>query len=180
MSDMQRIYEQTLVVRSQIGDESAFEELLSLYGPHLFRFVSKMMQSSPEVEDITQEIWLSIFKGLPGLRDPAKFRSWAFRIARDRIYREYRRRKISAQAIEPELDRLVEAGDADTPVDREELFHGLDQISAHHREVLVLRFLEEMSYEEISRVTGVSLGTVRSRIHYAKRALKDLLRKEPV
>jgi RNA polymerase sigma-70 factor (ECF subfamily) len=180
MYAMQKLYEQTLVVRSQIGDDLAFEELLSCYGPHLFRFVSQMLQASPEVEDITQEVWLSIFKGLPSLRDPSKFRSWAFRIARDRIYREYRRRKIPAQATEPELAALAENSDAETTLDQEELLRGLDAISPEHREALVLCFWEDMSYEEISRVTGLSLGTVRSRIHYAKRALRSFLRKEPV
>jgi len=178
---MQRIYEQTLAVRSQIGDELAFEELLSLYGPHLFRFVSKMMQATPGmVEDLIQEIWLSIFKGLPSLRDPSKFKSWAFRIARDRVYREYRRRKIVAQATETDLDAVAETNDVDPSGDQEALFRGLDAISAEHREVLVLCFLEDMSYEEISQVTGVSIGTVRSRIHYAKHALRGFLRKEQV
>src|SRR5665213_254913 len=97
----QQLYEQTLVIRSQIGDELAFQELLALHRPHLLLFTRKMMQSSPDlVEDISQEIWLAIYKGLAGLLDAGKFRPWAFRIARDRIYREYRRRKIAMQPLE--------------------------------------------------------------------------------
>jgi RNA polymerase sigma-70 factor, ECF subfamily len=170
------------VLRAQLGDEPAFAELLTLYGAHLLRFTGKMMQSSPElVEDLTQEIWLAIFKGLPALRDAAKFRPWAFRIARDRIYREYRRRKIAVELLdESQLASLPEAGDPDPAVDTEELQRGLENLSPEHREVLLLSFFEEMSYEEISRVTGSTLGTVRSRIHYAKRTLKNVLeRKTP-
>ena len=174
----QQLYEQTLVIRTQIGDELAFQELLTLYGPHLLLFTRKMMQTSPDlVEDVTQEIWLAIYKGLPSLLDARKFRPWAFRIARDRIYREYRRRKIAVESLEEShVEELPAAGGADNVVDVEELHRGLDAISPEHREVLVLCFFEEMSYEEIAGVTGSTLGTVRSRIHYAKRALRNALK----
>jgi RNA polymerase sigma-70 factor (ECF subfamily) len=174
----QQLYEQTLVIRSQLGDEPAFQELLTLYGPHLLLFTRKMMQSSPnQVEDITQEIWLAIYKGLPGLLDAGKFRPWAFRIARDRIYREYRRRKIALQPLEDDhVENFSDSGEANAAVDIEELQRGLSAISPEHREVLVLCFFEEMSYEEIAAVTGNALGTVRSRIHYAKHALKNALK----
>jgi len=134
------------------------------------------MESAPaQVEDVVQEIWLAIYRGLPGLLDAGKFRPWAFRIARDRVYREYRKRRI---AVQP----LTEADSAELPesreeaMDTEELHQGLALIAPQHREVLMLRFFEEMSYEEIARVTGCALGTVRSRIHGAKLALKDALK----
>lgn len=173
----QHLYEQTLVVRSQIGDEAAFQELLTLYAPRLLFFTRKMMLGSPDiVEDLTQEIWVAIFRGLPTLLDVTKFRPWAFRIARDRIYREFRRRKLPAHSLhEIDVEDLPEASEADPSLDLEELRRGLNAISSEHREVLVLRFLEEMDYEEIARVTGSNLGTVRSRIHYAKRALRRAL-----
>ncbi|MDB6064744.1 MAG: rpoE 8 [Pedosphaera sp.] len=153
MSDTtQQIYEQTLVLRSQIGDEQAFAELLTLYGSHLLRFTGKMMQTSPHlVEDLTQEIWLAIYKGLPGLLDARKFRPWAFRIARDRIYREYRRRKIAVESLEEShVEELSETGGASAVMDVEELHRGLGGLSPEHREVLMLCFFEELSYEEIA------------------------------
>ena len=176
----QQIYEQTLVIRSQIGDELAFQELLALYGPHLLRFTRKMMQSSPHLaEDVTQEIWLAIYKGLPGLLDASKFRPWAFRIARDRIYREYRRRRTLVQPLEESPEEVLpESGEVEPAVDVEEVHRCLGAISPAHREVLVLSYFEEMSYEEIAGVTGCTLGTVRSQIHYAKRALKIALERK--
>jgi RNA polymerase sigma-70 factor (ECF subfamily) len=172
----EQLYEQTLVLRSQIGDESAFAELLIRYGPRLLLFTQRMMQSSPEqVADLAQEIWVAIFRALPGLRDASKFRAWAFRIARDRIYREYRRRKLSVQPLEEtNLEERQETDEHTTAADLEELRHCLGAISPEHREALVLRFFEEMSYEEIARVTGATVGTVRSRIHYGKRALRTV------
>lgn len=176
----QQLYEQTLVIRSQIGDERAFQELLTLYGPHLLGFTRKMMQTSPQLaEDLTQEIWLAIYKGLPGLLDTSKFRPWAFRIARDRIYREYRRRRIPLEPLEEsQVEELPETSGASAVVDVEELHRGLGAISPAHREVLMLCFFEELSYEEIASVTGSTPGTVRSRIHYAKRALKSALERK--
>jgi RNA polymerase sigma-70 factor (ECF subfamily) len=170
-----------LVLRSQIGDEVAFQELLALYGPHLLRFARKMIESPETADDLTQEIWVAIFRGLPGLRDVDKFRPWAFRIARDRIYREYRRRNIGVRPLgDDELEALPEIEKTSVALETGELQQSLDLIPPDQREVLVLRFFEEMSYEEIARVTGCALGTVRSRIHYAKRALKNALQKKMI
>ncbi len=176
----EQILEQVLVVRSQLGDEAAFRELFARHGPGLLRFVERMMQSRPDqAVDLAQEIWVSIFRGLPALEDPARFRAWSFRIARDRIFREYRRRKIAFQPFEEEhleTSAVVE----EPPPDAEHLQHSLAHLSPGHREVLHLRFFENMSYEEIARLVGSSVGTVRSRLHYAKRALKILLQQQPI
>lgn len=175
----EQLYEEMLVLRSQIGDETAFCELLELHGPHLLRFTRKMMESSPtQVEDLVQEIWVAIYRGLPSLLEAAKFRAWAFRIARDRVYREHRRRKIAVQPLDDsEFASLPETGE-ELAMDAEELQRGLALIPPQQREVLVLRFFEEMSYEEIARVTGCALGTIRSRIHYAKQALRNALERK--
>jgi RNA polymerase sigma-70 factor (ECF subfamily) len=183
MSDLkQPIYEQTLVLRAQLGDEEAFAELLALHGPHLLSFTRNMMQSSPQlVDDLMQEIWLAIYKGLPRLRDVTRFRPWAFRLTRDRIYREYRRRKMPVQPLaESEMQELPEADEAPLAFDRAELQCELDALSPEHREVMMLCFFEEMSYQEIAQITNTTLGTVRSRIHYAKRALKTALERKIV
>ena len=170
----QHLYEQTLVVRTQLGDEAAFRELLALHGPRLLAFTRRMMSGSADLaEDLVQEIWVAIFRGLPTLLDVTKFRPWAFRIARDRIYREFRRRKPPIDSMqEVDVEEIAEVGDPEPAVEPEELQHCLAALSPEHREVLMLRFFEEMDYEEIARVTGSTLGTVRSRIHYAKRALR--------
>ena len=170
-----------LVLRSQIGDETAFRELLELYGPQLSRFTRKMIESQETVDDLTQEIWVAIFRGLPGLREVDRFRPWAFRIARDRIYRHYRRRNISVLPLgDAELEALPEIGHESPALEAGELQQSLDLIPPDQREVLMLRFFEEMSYEEIARVTGCTLGTVRSRIHYAKRALRNALERKMI
>jgi RNA polymerase sigma-70 factor, ECF subfamily len=174
-STPEALYEQTLVIRSQLGDEAAFEELLHRHGPRLLLFTQRMMQSSPEsVPDILQETWIAIYRALPRLLDVSKFRSWAFRIARDRIFREYRHRRWPVQTVEDaQLAEVAVPAEPDSAIDREAVHRCLALLSPEHREALVLRFFEEMSYEEIAAVTGSSVGTVRSRIHYGKAALKQ-------
>jgi RNA polymerase sigma-70 factor (ECF subfamily) len=172
VSTAQQLYEQTLVVRSQLGDEAAFRELLELYAPRLFAFVNKMI-SSDQVDDLMQEIWISVYRGLPGLRDSGSFHPWLFRIARDRVYREYRKRRLPLQSIDETVVEDQSAPEApEEDFDREQLRQQLQNLSPEHREVLILHYLEEMSYDDIARVTGANLGTVRSRLHYAKRILK--------
>ncbi|MBI1840804.1 MAG: RNA polymerase sigma factor [Verrucomicrobia bacterium] len=169
-----QLYEQTLVLQSQLGDEAAFAELLERHGPRILLFTQRMMQSSPsDIADLTQEIWLAIFRGLPGLLDARSFRSWAFRIARDRIYREYRRRKAALLPLDETVLETLEIDEDDgKTVDVEALRQCLLELGPAHREALILRFLEDMNYEQIARATGATVGTVRSRLHYGKRALR--------
>jgi RNA polymerase sigma-70 factor, ECF subfamily len=171
----QAIYEQTLVVRSQIGDEAAFQELLTLYSPRLHAFARKMLGADAidRADDLLQEIWVAIFRSLPSLLDVTKFRAWAFRIVRDRIYREFRRRKLPVDPLDEINSEELRVPERDpVTVDPEELRRCLNTLTPGHREVLLLRFFEDMNYDEIARATGNSIGTVRSRIHYAKRALR--------
>lgn len=173
------LYEQSLVIRARLGDEKAFAELLERHGPRLFSFVERMMQSaSGSVPDLVQEIWIAIYRALPGLQDASKFRPWTFRIARDRIYREYRRRRIAWEPIESlAAEPAVEEDAAELPFETHEMQRSLAALSPAHREALLLRFFEDLTYEQIAQLTGATVGTIRSRIHYAKRALRESLAK---
>jgi RNA polymerase sigma-70 factor (ECF subfamily) len=179
--NIEQAYELTLVLRSQIGDEAAFEELLRGYSPRLRFYVSKMLGDKFEsADDLLQEIWLGVFRALPRLNEAAAFRAWLFRIARDRVSREFRRARIQFAPWNEQHMEVVAAHEEISDVfGLEALEQQLGDLSSEHREALVLRFVEDMSYEEIARVTGGSLGTVRSRIHYAKRALRRALEKDP-
>jgi RNA polymerase sigma-70 factor (ECF subfamily) len=176
MSDpVELLYERVLVVRCQAGDEVAFEELVARYAPRLRYFLRKLVGPQP-ADDLLQDVWLDVFRGLPRLADPQAFRAWVYRIARDRAFGLLRRNKHQEQPL-GEID--VPDGSADegefSPEDAARIHAALDTLPAEQREVLVLRFLEDMTYDEIARVTSQALGTVRSRIHYGKRALRRAL-----
>ena len=174
------IYERLLVVRAQTGDEAAFAELVERYSPRLRYFLRKLLASADQAEDALQDVWLDVFRHLPRLADPQALRAWLYRIARDRAFARLRK----ARRIEQPLDEagIVDQAAAEendfSPEDAARIHAALDELPPEQREVLVLRFLEEMSYEEIARVVGCQLGTVRSRIHYGKRALKIALTKD--
>jgi RNA polymerase sigma-70 factor, ECF subfamily len=176
MSDaLDQLYERMLVARCQVGDAAAFEELVERYQARLHYFLRRTLGGRAEnLDDVLQDVWLDVYRSLPKLADPAAFPAWAYRIARNRAYGEFRRVQRSV-TIDARADCEAPADEPDEffAADEAELVHEcLDEVSQEHREVLVLRFLEEMSYEDIADVVGCGVGTVRSRLHYAKKALR--------
>jgi len=168
-----RLYERVVVLRCQAGDDAAFEELVGIYSQRLRYYLRKMLREADRAEDVLQDVWLQVLRGLPRLVDPGAFPAWLYRIARDRAYGELRKARHTHPLEEADL---IDESGSDVGVDDAEFVHAaLDELAPEHREVLVLRFLEDMSYEDIAQVTGCPLGTVRSRIHYAKRALRCAL-----
>jgi RNA polymerase sigma-70 factor (ECF subfamily) len=168
-----RLYERMLVLRCQAGDEAAFAELVERYDARLRYYLHKLMGESPD--DALQDVWLDVFRGMSRLTEPGALPAWLYRIARDRAFRIFRKRRILALPIEPE--DVAESAEEEefSSEDAERVHAALDRLPAEQREVVVLRFLEDMSYEDIARVTGSALGTVRSRLHYAKRALRRMI-----
>lgn len=171
-----RLVERLLVLRFQTGDESAFAELVTLYQPRLGYFLRKLLDDADAADDILQEVWCDVLRSISQLVDASAFPAWIYRIARDRAFRHLRRRRLTWQPIDLADDAMaeqaVEANGEFTTDDVAEVHAALDRIAPEHREVLVLRFLEQMSYEEIASATASQLGTVKSRIHYAKRELR--------
>jgi RNA polymerase sigma-70 factor (ECF subfamily) len=173
-----RLSERVLVLRCQTGDGAAFEQLVVEFSPRLHYFLRRILGETNTIEDVLQDTWLQAFRGLPTLADAGAFRTWLYRIARDRAYREFRRRSPPVQLREDSEEVQEPDERNDFPAESIEQVHAaLERLGREHREVLVLRFLEGMSYEDIARVTGCPLGTVRSRIHYAKRALHSALKR---
>jgi RNA polymerase sigma-70 factor (ECF subfamily) len=170
-----RLYERLLVLRCQGGDAAAFAELVGRYAPRLRYFVRKMLDADPD--DVLQDVWLDVFRGVGRLLDAGAFPAWVYRVARDRTCRVLRRQRRDA----------VPLGDlepADDPAEREftaeeagRIHKALGELTPDHREVLLLRFLEDMAYDDIAQVIGCPVGTVRSRLHHAKRALRVILEK---
>jgi RNA polymerase sigma-70 factor (ECF subfamily) len=170
-----RFYTSVLVVRCQAGDRAAFAELVAAHQQRLFYFLRKMLGDRHTAEDALQDVWLAVFGDLPGLADPGAFVAWLYRIARHRVLRELRKRRRPLGSIEGH-DFPVEAAPEEAfSADAEEVHAALDELAPEHREVLLLRFIEEMSYQEMASVLGCRLGTVRSRLHYAKGALRRAL-----
>jgi RNA polymerase sigma-70 factor, ECF subfamily len=170
-----RIYERFIILRCQTGDPAAFAEIVERYDRRLRYYLRKMLKDPHAADDATQEVWLAAFRGMSRLRDASAFPAWIYRIARDCVFRELR---VSARRVVPvdaeTLSPAMEEPDF-TPEDAAEVHAGLDEIAPEAREVLLLRFIEGMSYEEIADVTSCPPGTVRSRIHYGKKELRNVM-----
>ena len=177
MSPSDKLIEQVLLLRCQIGDRDAFAELIERYGRPLRYFISNLLGNPEMAEDIFQETWLTVIGRISSLKKADAFPAWLYRIARNNVYQQLRRTR--------QLSRLSEDAAVLNPID-DEVFSPEDAARVHqclkalrpeHKEVLMLRFLEQMSYQHIAEVLNCSSGTVKSRIHYAKLALKKELEK---
>ena len=179
MADLaRRLYLPVLIVRCQVGDRVAFEELVAQVNPRLRGFLQKLLAGSDHVDDVAQDVWLDVFRDLPRLENIDLFLSWFYRIARNRAYRLLRRRGRRVKPLEDVELAVNEPEPEFAAEDARRVHAALDKLSPEHREVLLLRFMEQMSYDDVAQVTGCPAGTVRSRIHNAKRGLREILRHE--
>src|SRR4051812_43884969 len=187
MPDIDRVYEHLLAVRCRTGDRAAFAELVALYHPHLRLYVRKMLGGGrdgggdAEADDVLQDVWLAVYRGVHKLADAAALRAWVYRIAHARTALAFRRRPPPTVELDhAESAGAIAADGADetsngefAPEDAAEMYAALDAVSTEHREALLLRYVEQMNYEQIAEVTGCGVGTVRSRLHYAKLRLRQ-------
>ncbi len=176
MSDQaERLYERLLVLRCQTGDEDAYRELVGRFGPRLRYFLRKLVPRDDRADDLAQEVWLDVLRQMARLKDAGAFTTWMYRIAHSKAMLEGRRNG-RAPTITADVGQIAdEMEESFSPEDAARIHAALDELEPTHREVIVLRFLEELSYDEIGQIVGCPVGTVRSRIHYAKSKLKRLL-----
>jgi RNA polymerase sigma-70 factor (ECF subfamily) len=168
------LHERLLICRCQAGDERAFEEMVATYSPRLRYYLLKHVGKAEAVDDLLQEVWLDVYRGIVRLRQPEAFRSWIYRIARDRTGRLLRKAQTPCQLADEAKVAAADVEDgAFSAEDARTVHTALDRLSPLHREVLLLRFIEDLSYDDIAQVTGCNPGTVKSRIHHAKRLLRQ-------
>jgi RNA polymerase sigma-70 factor, ECF subfamily len=171
----EQLHEQLLVLRCQAGDEDAFEELVARYHPRLRYYLRRILPRPDHADDVLQEVWLAVFRALPRLADPAALAAWLYRIARDKASVQWRGRLPERLLDDSDLIEEPSQDNEFRREDAQEIHASLDQLTPEQREILVLRFLEDMTYEQIAKVTGCPIGTVRSRLHYAKSALRQAI-----
>jgi RNA polymerase sigma-70 factor (ECF subfamily) len=163
------------VLRAQRGDGDAFRLLVDQYDRRLLYFILRFVSDADRALDVLQDVWLTLFRRLPTLQAPEAFRVWLYQIAHDRAVDVLRRQQREESAQQVLRNGFVEGDEGpETGFDRAELVHhALDQLSPEHREVMLLRFLEDLSVAEIAATLRCALGTVKSRLHYARLALRQ-------
>lgn len=172
-----------LVNRAKAGDESAFGQLFDRHRELVFRFALQMIRNRDEAEDVVQESFVRAFRNIGSYQDRAKFTTWLLRIVTnlctDRARMVHRRHHLEQQQAREGLIWMTE-GDREDPNDnlvadgrRQMLREALAELSDAHRQLIIMRDLEEMEYADIASLLGCSVGGAKLRVLRARRALKD-------
>jgi RNA polymerase sigma-70 factor (ECF subfamily) len=177
MNSSDQLIEQVLVLRCQIGDKDALAELIDRYQAPLRYFISRLSANPETAEDIFQDTWLTVIRRIYSLKKLDAFSTWLYRIARNKVYQQLRRKKMLSKIDDNVTVQNNTKDDIFSSKDAKEIHRCLKELIPEYREVLMLRFLEQMSYKQISEILNCNPGTVKSRIHYAKIALKKEMEK---
>ncbi|HZL20670.1 MAG TPA: sigma-70 family RNA polymerase sigma factor [Polyangia bacterium] len=187
--------ERLLIARLKERDGRAFDEIVQLYGDKVFSLVYRMLGNRHEAEDVAQEVFITVFKTVDGFRGEAKFSTWLLRIAANQSKNRIKylsRRPTDGGEVEDALqmragsgtpapviqaqiegpDVLMEAAELESLMQR-----SIAALDEEHRLLVILRDVEELSYQEIGEITGLPEGTIKSRLHRARMAIKEELDK---
>ena len=177
-----------LVAASQAGDMPAFEELVARHRDKIYARAFSMMRNEEEAIDLSQEAWVKAWQRLKQFQGDSSFATWMTRIVinlcLDQLRRQKRTRAESIEQLDEELGGVERqmpavATNPTEGLERSELRKRIDkamnQLSYEHRTVLILHEFEEMEYKQIAKVMNCSIGTVMSRLFYARRRLASLL-----
>jgi RNA polymerase sigma-70 factor (ECF subfamily) len=175
-ADKQILESAILVTRCQRGDREAFAGIVRLWERPLFYYLRRLAPSEADAWDLLQDTWLRVFRAIKTLRDPRTLPAFLYTIARNVA--------LARLCLRPEPEQqqafdLQTGGGLDCAFlafdDAERVHHALDRLPLAQREALTLYFLEDLSIDEIAGVLGVPAGTVKSRLHYGKQAIRNIL-----
>jgi RNA polymerase sigma-70 factor (ECF subfamily) len=176
-------HEQLPVQEARAGLPGAWEILLARYRLPLYAYVFELVHHEQTSLDIVQETFINAARHLGSLRHDEKFGSWLFNIAHQKCAQHWRKKHPVEVTIDPQDEELeaVDAGPVELLIRQEqegEFMKLLDQLAVPHRAVVLLHFVEDFSLEEIALIIGAPIGTVKSRLYYARKAFKKLLEEQ--
>jgi RNA polymerase sigma factor (sigma-70 family) len=161
------------------GDASAFEFLYARHRGPLFRFMLRQVREQGTAEELYQDVWQKVIQARERYRPDAKFSTWLYQIAHNRLTDHWRAMQHRPQATEDAMERAEQVPDTQTPErelssfeQRRRLQLALEELPQDQREAVMLRLEQELSLEEIADITGVGRETVKSRLRYALDKLK--------
>ncbi len=174
------IQDELLVLQCQAGDGVALTALIARWQPRLIRLAGRLTTQREASRDIVQDSWLAIVRGLKRLDDPALFRTWAYRIVRNKCADWTRRRVVERKGSKElqdaaHLELGVVASESESDRDIRLLRHAMGKLPEEQRAMLSLHYLDGMGVAEIAGVLGVPVGTVKSRLYYARDRLRQVL-----
>jgi RNA polymerase sigma-70 factor (ECF subfamily) len=152
----------------------AWEELVERWHPRLWAFTSRMISDRPRAEDILQTVWLRVVRSMGALREPEQFAPWLYGIARAAVADQFRE-----QYRTPPVENLDDAALSDESPDRLEITDaieaGLRSLQPIDREAVVLHYFEDLPLSSVAEICGVPPGTIKSRLHRARKLMRQTL-----
>jgi len=174
----ENIYNELLILKCQDKDQEAQGLLWKRWQPRMLKWSFDFIKDQDMAYEIAQESWMSIFKGLPKLKDPSLFRFWAYRIvqrkAADWIKKEQRQR-VSIEIVKNETDHYeMSTGDKPVePVDR--MLEAIKRLPDDHQQMLRMFYLEKTPVKAMAKLLNKPAGTIKSRLFHAREKLKKEL-----
>ena len=183
-----------LVALAQSGDMRAYDTLITRHRGRIFAMIRNMIHQEADAWDLSQEVFIKAWQALPKFEAKARFSTWLYRIAHNTVYDWTRKRKIESEGeLNDEIfdrDRIDPAARTapsytESPDDslahgelRQKIEQALSKLSPEHREVVILKDVQGLSYKEIAEAMESTLGTVMSRLFYARQKLQSMLKDE--
>ena len=173
--------ELSVVHKAQQGDAEAFARLVEAYRGPVYRLALSMGLSPHDAEEVAQEAFVAAWRGLPNFRGNSKFFTWLYQLTRHAAIDFLRREKRRGDTVE--LTECPEIGDGENQPekimeqqgDREAVVAAMAELTPEYREILLLRYMQELDYDEIAAVLKLPAGTVKSRLNRARAKLKEIL-----
>lgn len=154
----------------------SIERLVEQHLDAVFRYAYRFSGNVADAEDITQQVFLLAQRHIDQLRDPLRAGAWLLSIVRNTFLKQKRReRPASASTIDLELDRFPDQRTMREPTDSGPLQNALDQLDCHHKQIILMYYFEELSYQQIADKINVKIGTVMSRLSRAKTNLREII-----
>lgn len=184
MRNLAHLDDEQCAALAQQGQGKAFSVLVTRYQDRIYRFLLRLVRSRDDAQDLTQDTFLRAHQALARWRTDSRFRAWLFRIARNVAFDRLRHDKlVEFVELEDDADLPDSAAGPEVAFETAQRYQLLEAalaaLPAAHREILLLREIEEMTYDEIALVLDLNAGTVKSRLARARAALQDRLEHHP-
>jgi RNA polymerase sigma factor (sigma-70 family) len=167
--------DELLAIRCQLGEPTAFEDLIDRWHAPLWSFVRRLVGSDDSAQEIFQDVWVRVIRGIPRLRDGTRLRAWLFGITRRTVMDHLRQEYARSPAVDVDVDEIAAEASADDAEDLEALERALVELPIIEREIVTLFYLEELSLHEVAEALKVPVGTVKSRLFRARRLLRQAM-----
>src|SRR5919201_391999 len=178
---MHPVHERELVERCRRGDEGAFQELIDRYKDLVFALIGRTVQDRSRAEDLAQDVFLRIHRGLPYFRGEARLSTWIYRIVANVCLQE-QARPPAAESLDDERTRARLASNTDRQFGdlelRDRLEKAIARLPPNYRLLIAAHYLDGVRYEDLADALRLPLGTVKTQLHRAKQQLRRLLETE--